>query len=83
MAERAAETRGSVATLWAGLLYSYPLLLVIVLWEAVAWAGLVRPLFLDQWPADAARGDKHFHQCLRALATFHAADESTMAEAAS
>jgi ABC-type nitrate/sulfonate/bicarbonate transport system permease component len=49
MAERTAETRGAIAALWAGLLYSYPLLLVIALWEAVAWASLVRPLFLPSF----------------------------------
>jgi hypothetical protein len=32
--------------LWAALRYCYPLLLVLLLWELVARAGLVRPLFL-------------------------------------
>ena len=46
MAERADATRGSAAVLWAGLRYCYPLLLVLAAWEAVARAGLIRPLFL-------------------------------------
>ena len=35
-----------LAALWAALRYCYPLLLVLLLWELVARAGLVRPLFL-------------------------------------
>jgi ABC-type nitrate/sulfonate/bicarbonate transport system permease component len=46
MAERAAATHGPIAAVWAGLRYSYPLLLVLAAWELVARAGLVRPLFL-------------------------------------
>jgi ABC-type nitrate/sulfonate/bicarbonate transport system permease component len=46
MAERAGAARGPIATLWAGLRYCYPLLLVIAAWEMVARAGLIRPLFL-------------------------------------
>jgi ABC-type nitrate/sulfonate/bicarbonate transport system permease component len=46
MAEKADHARGSVAVLRAGLLYSYPLLLVLLAWELVGRLGLVRPLFL-------------------------------------
>jgi len=46
MAERAAAAPGPIAPLWAGLRYSYPLLLVLAVWELVARAGLIRPLFL-------------------------------------
>src|SRR4029450_41125 len=46
MAERAAAAHGPIATVWAGLRYSYPLLLVLAAWELVARAGLIRPLFL-------------------------------------
>jgi ABC-type nitrate/sulfonate/bicarbonate transport system permease component len=35
----------------AGLLYAYPLLLVLIVWELVARAGLIRPLFLPGLPA--------------------------------
>src|SRR6516225_6216946 len=40
-----------VAALRATLLYAYPLLLVLLLWEFVARAGLARPLFLPALPA--------------------------------
>ena len=40
-----------VAALRATLLYAYPLLLVLLLWELVARAGLIRPLFLPAPPA--------------------------------
>jgi ABC-type nitrate/sulfonate/bicarbonate transport system permease component len=46
MAERAAAAHGPIAAVWAGLRYSYPLLLVLAAWELVARAGLIRPLFL-------------------------------------
>jgi ABC-type nitrate/sulfonate/bicarbonate transport system permease component len=46
VAERADVRYGAVTVAWAGLRYSYPLLLVVVTWELVAWGGLVRPLFL-------------------------------------
>jgi ABC-type nitrate/sulfonate/bicarbonate transport system permease component len=42
---------GSVTALRAALLYAYPLLLVLLLWELVAWAGLIRPLFLPSLTA--------------------------------
>ena len=45
-AERAHAARGALDALWAALRYCYPLLLVLLLWELVARAGLVRPLFL-------------------------------------
>jgi ABC-type nitrate/sulfonate/bicarbonate transport system permease component len=45
MAERTAAY-GPIAAVWAGLRYSYPLLLVLAAWELVARAGLIRPLFL-------------------------------------
>src|SRR5262245_45887017 len=32
----------------SGLLYFYPLLLLLIVWEAVAAAGLVRPIFLPR-----------------------------------
>src|SRR4051794_23221442 len=44
--ERAHAARGALDALWAALRYCYPLLLVLLLWELVARAGLVRPLFL-------------------------------------
>ena len=46
MVERADAPHGPVALAWAGLRYSYPLLLVLVAWELIARGGLVRPLFL-------------------------------------
>jgi ABC-type nitrate/sulfonate/bicarbonate transport system permease component len=46
VAERAHAARGALAALWAGLRYCYPLLLVLLLWELVARAELIRPLFL-------------------------------------
>jgi ABC-type nitrate/sulfonate/bicarbonate transport system permease component len=46
MTETTAKARGPIAGLWAGLLYSYPLLLVLLAWELVGRAGLVRPVFL-------------------------------------
>ena len=46
VAERAHAARGVLDALWAALRYCYPLLLVLLLWELVARAGLVRPLFL-------------------------------------
>jgi ABC-type nitrate/sulfonate/bicarbonate transport system permease component len=46
MAERAAAAHGLIAAVWAGLRYSYPLLLMLAAWELVARAGLIRPLFL-------------------------------------
>jgi ABC-type nitrate/sulfonate/bicarbonate transport system permease component len=49
MAERTDLVRISVGALRTALLYSYPLLLVVALWEAVAWAGFVRPLFLPDF----------------------------------
>jgi ABC-type nitrate/sulfonate/bicarbonate transport system permease component len=51
MAEKRNAVGPWVAALRTGFLYSYPLLLVIALWEAVAWAGLVRPLFLPSFIA--------------------------------
>jgi ABC-type nitrate/sulfonate/bicarbonate transport system permease component len=38
--------RASVAALRATVLHAYPLLLLLLLWEGVAHAGLLRPLFL-------------------------------------
>jgi ABC-type nitrate/sulfonate/bicarbonate transport system permease component len=55
MAERMSALRTSTAALQAGLLYSYPLLLVVALWEGVALAGLVRPLFLPTFTAVLAQ----------------------------
>ena len=46
VAERAHAARGMLAALWAALRYCYPLLLVLLLWELVARAELIRPLFL-------------------------------------
>jgi ABC-type nitrate/sulfonate/bicarbonate transport system permease component len=46
MAERTGAGHGAVAAVWAGMRYSYPLLLVLAAWELVARAGLIRPLFL-------------------------------------
>src|SRR6478752_4118004 len=46
LAERAHTARGMLAALWAALRYCYPLLLVLLLWELVARAELIRPLFL-------------------------------------
>ena len=46
MAERAGAADGAVAAVWAGLRYCYPLLLVLLAWELIARAGLIRPLFL-------------------------------------
>jgi ABC-type nitrate/sulfonate/bicarbonate transport system permease component len=46
MAERAAATHWPIAALWAGVRYSYPLVLVLAAWELVSRAGLIRPLFL-------------------------------------
>ena len=46
VAERAHAARGALDALWTALRYCYPLLLVLLLWELVARAGLVRPLFL-------------------------------------
>jgi ABC-type nitrate/sulfonate/bicarbonate transport system permease component len=46
MAERAAAAHRPIAAVWAGLRYSYPLVLVLAAWELVARAGLIRPLFL-------------------------------------
>src|SRR6195256_5403531 len=46
VAERAHAARGALAALWAGLRYCYPLLLVLLLWELVARAELIRLLFL-------------------------------------
>jgi ABC-type nitrate/sulfonate/bicarbonate transport system permease component len=43
--------RGSLAALWASFVYAYPLLLLLVLWEFVASAGLIRPLFLPSLTA--------------------------------
>ena len=40
----------AMAGLRSALGYSYPLLLVLFLWEAVAQAGLLRPLFLPTLP---------------------------------
>jgi ABC-type nitrate/sulfonate/bicarbonate transport system permease component len=38
------------AAMRAGFLYAYPLLLVLIVWELVAAAGLIRPLFLPSLP---------------------------------
>jgi ABC-type nitrate/sulfonate/bicarbonate transport system permease component len=46
MAERTESARGPLVVLWDGLLYSYPLLLVLLAWEIAGRAELVRPLFL-------------------------------------
>ena len=46
VAERAHAARGMLSALWAALRYCYPLLLVLLLWELVARAELIRPLFL-------------------------------------
>src|SRR3981081_968496 len=46
VAERAHAAGGALAALWAALRYCYPLLLVLLLWELVARAELIRPLFL-------------------------------------
>jgi len=46
MAEKPDHTKGPAAVLRAGLLYAYPLLLVLLAWEMVGRFGLVRPLFL-------------------------------------
>ncbi len=46
MAEKTKVANRLVAVLRAGLLYSYPLLLVLLAWELVGRAHLVRPLFL-------------------------------------
>jgi ABC-type nitrate/sulfonate/bicarbonate transport system permease component len=46
MAERVEATHGPSDTVWAVVRYCYPLLLVLIVWELVAQAGLVRPLFL-------------------------------------
>ena len=46
VADRAHAARGALDALWAALRYCYPLLLVLLLWELVARAGVVRPLFL-------------------------------------
>jgi ABC-type nitrate/sulfonate/bicarbonate transport system permease component len=46
MAERGVAADRAIGAAWAGLRYSYPLLLVLAVWELVARAGLIRPLFL-------------------------------------
>jgi ABC-type nitrate/sulfonate/bicarbonate transport system permease component len=46
MLERTSLGRGLIAALRTSFVRAYPLLLVLLLWEFVAWAGLVRPLFL-------------------------------------
>jgi ABC-type nitrate/sulfonate/bicarbonate transport system permease component len=46
MAEKTNTVRRAIAVLWAGLGYSYPLLIVLLAWEIVGRAELVRPLFL-------------------------------------
>ncbi len=46
MAERIETRREPLAAIWAGLRYSYPLLLVLLAWDLVARTGLIRPLFL-------------------------------------
>jgi ABC-type nitrate/sulfonate/bicarbonate transport system permease component len=46
MPEREEARHGPAAAVAAALRYSYPLLLVLVAWELVARAGLIRPLFL-------------------------------------
>jgi ABC-type nitrate/sulfonate/bicarbonate transport system permease component len=46
VAELTYAARGALAPLWAALRYCYPLLLVLLLWELVARAELIRPLFL-------------------------------------
>jgi ABC-type nitrate/sulfonate/bicarbonate transport system permease component len=45
-AERAGGVRVAASILWGWLVYAYPLLLVLAVWELVGRAGLVRPLFL-------------------------------------
>jgi len=50
MSERA-NLPESVAALRASALYAYPLLLVLLSWELVASAGLIRPLFLPSLSA--------------------------------
>ena len=46
MPERDEARRRPIAAVAAALRYAYPLLLVLVAWELVARAGLIRPLFL-------------------------------------
>jgi ABC-type nitrate/sulfonate/bicarbonate transport system permease component len=46
MAEKLRSRTGPTATLRAALIYSYPLLLVLLAWQLVGHFGLVRPLFL-------------------------------------
>jgi ABC-type nitrate/sulfonate/bicarbonate transport system permease component len=51
MPDSATPVGRSLAALRATLRYAYPLLLVLLLWELVARAGLIRPLFLPALPA--------------------------------
>ena len=46
MPERTTPARRLTGALWAGLLYAYPLLLVLALWELAARSGWVRPLLV-------------------------------------
>ena len=64
MPERTTPARRLTGALWAGLLYAYPLLLVLALWELAARSGWVRPLFLpavttvlEQFVALAGEGE--------------------------
>jgi len=46
MDKAASIARRGISALGGALTYSYPLLLVLAVWEVIAQAGLVRPLFL-------------------------------------
>jgi ABC-type nitrate/sulfonate/bicarbonate transport system permease component len=46
MAEKSSAMRRAITPVWAGIVYSYPLLLVLLVWELAGRAELVRPLFL-------------------------------------
>ena len=59
VAERANAARGALAALWGALRYCYPLLLVLLLWELVARAGLIRAL------AETLRGKTEEAEALR------------------
>ena len=51
MPERTRLGRKSIAALRTSFVYAFPLLLVLLAWQFVAWAGLIRPLFLPDLAA--------------------------------
>ena len=61
MPERDEARRRPIAAVAAALRYAYPLLLVLVAWELVARAGLIRPLFLPPVIAKPAMTIEHIY----------------------